>query len=267
MARQRLSLPPPVAPEVVTSLGWDDLTVLAAARHGHKLRTGHLRGNRFALTIRQLAIAPAEARARAEAVLGRLATPPGAPAFYGEQRFAPGNVEAGLALVRGERMQLPPRERRFVVSALQAELYNQYLEQRLQDGVYDQVIAGDILEKVATGGQFATTDPATDGARLRAGEVVPTGPMFGHEMRAPMPGTEAAAREEAVLRAAGLAAADFARAGGIARGTRRPLAVPVADARATVEGEALVLTFTLPPGAYATVVAAEVMKGAKLDEP
>ncbi len=266
VARQRVSLPPPVTPEAALALRWDDLAVLAAARHPHKLRTGHLRGNRFVLTIRDLAAPPAEALARAEAVLARLGTPPGAPNFYGEQRFAPGNVEAGRALVRGERVRLPPRERRFAVSALQAELFNQLLEQRLQDGLYRSVITGDILEKVATGGQFETTDPAVDLPRLHAGEIVPTGAMFGHDVRAPSPGTEAAAREDAVLSAAGLSVDDFRRAGGIARGTRRAFAVLVSGAQATVEGDALVLTFTLPAGTYATVVAAEVMKGATLDD-
>ncbi|HKA88948.1 MAG TPA: tRNA pseudouridine(13) synthase TruD [Haliangiales bacterium] len=266
VARQRVSLPPPVTPEAALALGWDDLRILAAARHPHKLRTGHLRGNRFVVAIRDLAAPPAEALARAGAILARLAAPPGAPNFYGEQRFAPGNVEAGRALVRGERLRLPPRERRFAVSALQADLFNRLLEQRLQDGLYRAVITGDILERVETGGQFETSDPAVDAPRVAAGEIVPTGAMFGHDARMPSPGTEAAAREAAVLSAAGLALDDFRRAGGLARGTRRAFAVRVSGAQATLDGDALVLTFALPAGAYATVVAAEVMKDATLDD-
>jgi tRNA pseudouridine13 synthase len=235
-------------------------------RHPHKLRTGHLRGNRFVVAIRGLSVPPAEALARAEAVLARLSAPPGAPNFYGEQRFAPGNVDAGRALVLGERVRLPPRERRFAVSALQADLYNRLLEQRLQDGLYASVITGDILEKTATGGQFETSDPGVDLPRLAAGEIVPTGAMFGHEMRQPSPGTEAAARESTVLAAAGLSLEDFRRAGAIARGTRRAFAVRVAETQATLDGDALVLSFTLPAGTYATAVAAEVMKGARLED-
>ena len=121
--------------------------------------------------------------------------------------------------------------------------------------------------KVDTHGQFETSDPAVDAPRLAAGEIVPTGAMFGHEMRAPSPGTEAAAREAAVLAAHDLAIDDFRRVGALARGTRRPFAIRVGGARATLEGDALVLTFALPPGAYATVVAAEVMKDATLDDP
>ena len=33
----------------------EGIEVLAVERHGHKLKTGHLRGNRFTITLRQLA--------------------------------------------------------------------------------------------------------------------------------------------------------------------------------------------------------------------
>ena len=46
---QWLSLPPPVTPEAALAVIAEGLRVLEARRHGHKLRTGHVRGNRFRL--------------------------------------------------------------------------------------------------------------------------------------------------------------------------------------------------------------------------
>jgi tRNA pseudouridine13 synthase len=238
VTRQQLSLPPPVTPEAALAVSVEGVRVLAAARHPHKLRTGHLAGNRFTIVVRDPVVPAPEAAARAEAIFARLAAPPGLPNFYGEQRFGQdgANAELGRALVRGERVRAGPRERRLLLSALQSELFNRYLEQRLKDGLYHSVIAGDILL-----------------------HGVPSGPMFGAEMRAPAEGTEAAARETAVLAEAGLAVADLSRVARLAPGSRRAIGVTIGApaARATEDG-ALELAFTLPAGSYATVVCAEV---------
>jgi tRNA(Glu) U13 pseudouridine synthase TruD len=79
--------------------------------------------------------------------------------------------------------------------------------------------------------------------------------MFGARMRRPPDGSPAAAREDAILAAAGLGA------DAIHEGTRRDAAIAVRDpvvSRAT-DG-ALEVCFTLPGGAYATAVMREVMK-------
>jgi tRNA pseudouridine13 synthase len=80
---------------------------------------------------------------------------------------------------------------------------------------------------------------------------------------------EAAQREAAVLRDAGLTAGSFAGFGKLLQGTRRHNLVYVEDLAGTVEGRDVLLTFTLPAGSYATVLLREVMKGepADADEP
>ena len=49
VTRQWISLPPPVTPEAVQALALEDITMINVARHPHKLRTGHVRANRFVL--------------------------------------------------------------------------------------------------------------------------------------------------------------------------------------------------------------------------
>jgi tRNA pseudouridine13 synthase len=265
VTRQWISLPPPISPDAVGALALpaDDagayVRVLEVARHPHKLRTGHVRANRFVLRIQ--GVVP-ESLPRARAILERLASPPGAPNWYGEQRFGRDgdNAARGLAIVRGER---PPRDRklaRLLVSALQSELFNRWLVRRMDDGLYARVVAGDLLRKL-TGGQFVCDDPATDQARLAPGELAITGPMFGDRMRGPPAGSEAAAREAAVLAEAGLAPGAFAPVRAIAEGTRRDAAIAVGDpAVALLDDGALEVAFTLPGGAYATAVIRELTK-------
>ncbi len=259
VTRQWLSLPPPVTPEAAAALVLDDVKILEHARHPHKLRTGHVRANRFVLRVR--GVAP-DAEAQARAIFDVLAAPPGAPNWYGEQRFGRDgdNAEKGLAIVRGER---PPRDRklaRLLVSSLQSKLFNDWLVARIADGLYTRVLAGDLLHKTG-GGQFVCEDPSIDEPRLLAGEVGITGPMFGVSMRRPGDGSPAAQREQALLDAAGLSTDSFASVRAIAEGTRRDAAISVgAPSVRAIEQDAIEVSFSLPGGAYATAVMREVMK-------
>jgi tRNA pseudouridine13 synthase len=264
VTRQWISLPPPLTPEAALAVHIDGVTILEASRHGNKLRTGHVRANRFVLRVRG---AMPGATARATAILARLADAPGAPNWYGEQRFGRDgdNAQKGRDLVSGARRFGRDRKLdRLFVSALQSELFNAWLTARLADGLYRRVLAGDVLHKTS-GGMFVCDDAATDEMRLVAGELVLTGPMFGDKMRRPTEGSPAAGREAAVLAAAGLDAAAFGKVRALAEGTRRDATIHVADARVTAGettagGETFEVAFALPGGAYATAVMREVMK-------
>jgi tRNA pseudouridine13 synthase len=94
VTRQWMSLPPPVTPEQALALdlsraspgaGPSGVRVLEAVRHGHKLRTGHVRANRFTLRVRG---AVPDAAERARAILGALAEPPRARQGAGHRRRA-----------------------------------------------------------------------------------------------------------------------------------------------------------------------------------
>jgi tRNA pseudouridine13 synthase len=284
VTRQWMSLPPPVTPEQARALELPGLQVLDAQRHAHKLRTGHVRANRFVLRIREAA---GDAAARARAILDALARPPGAPNWYGEQRFgrdgdnaargkalltasAPGGEAVLTASAPDGEADRPPDRRadrrpdrrmnRLMVSALQSQLFNDWLVARLADGLYRAAIAGDLLHKRG-GGMFACDDPATDTARLAAGELVVTGPMFGERMRRPADGSPAAEREAEILARHQLDRGAFAAVRAIAEGTRRDAAIEVRDAAViAVDSSTVEVGFTLPGGGYATAVMREIMK-------
>ena len=261
VTRQWLSLPPPARPEQIEAFNGGGVTVLAAIRHRHKLRTGHLQGNRFALVVRDIGDAD-RAASGARAVLDALAN--ASPNWYGEQRFGArgDNASTGLAIIRaGGKGGGAPRQKRLLVSAFQSYLFNQWLAERITDGLYEAVLVGDVLQKRASGGIFTSSEPEVDQPRVAAGELAVTGPMFGAAMRSPPDGSPAHLREARLIDAHALGPADFAPLGGLATGTRRAGSIQLGDPQVEVaEAGAIRITFTLPSGAYATAILREVQK-------
>jgi len=102
VARQWISIEH-VPPERLEQISWPDVRVLKTSRHTNKLKPGHLRGNRFVVRLRQLALPPEEALATAEKVLAILTTR-GVPNYFGPQRFGnhQNNHLLGRALARND---------------------------------------------------------------------------------------------------------------------------------------------------------------------
>jgi tRNA pseudouridine13 synthase len=227
--------------------------------HSHKLRRGHLRGNRFVIVVRELDLDLDDALQRARAKLARLTEPTGHGLrnYYGSQRFGEGarNLEPGLASLAGRRRR---HKGDISVSAGQSALFNFYLATRAERGLLTTVLVGDILQKRDSGGMFECLDAPAEQARLDAGELVLTGPMFGSKMRAPKSGTAAAALEAEVLATVGLDSGKLAKLGRNVPGTRRQLVIWPADVSATPVDGGLQLQFCLPAGSYATVLLQEL---------
>ena len=89
--------------------------------------------------------------------------------------------------------------RKFYISAVQSELFNQVLSRRL-DGV-DRVITGDVAWKHDNGACFVVEDAAVEQPRCDAFQISPSGPLFGLKMKEP--GGEPARIEQEVLDASG----------------------------------------------------------------
>lgn len=258
--RQWLSVPR-VPPATIMAAAENDpgvLRVLQAESHGNKLRVGHLRGNRFTVVVTDVGGAEQGRRLR-DAVLELARV--GMPNRYGAQRFGAGadNATRGVAILRGTVRERDQRRRRLLLSAAQSAVFNAVLARREAAGTVRRVLSGDVLQKTDTGGVFVTDDPATDQARLEAGNVVVTGPMPGGWAREPPADTEARAVEDAAMAELGVGRAEFAAAGRDLPGTRRPLVVPVTAAADTAvtylaDTDSARLQFELPAGVYATVL-------------
>lgn len=102
VARQWISIEH-VQPERLEQVSWPDVRILKTSRHTNKLKPGHLRGNRFVVKLRRLALPPEEAFGIAEKALSILTTR-GVPNYFGPQRFGnhQNNHLLGRALARND---------------------------------------------------------------------------------------------------------------------------------------------------------------------
>ena len=282
-----------VAPERILKIEQPNIEVLWAERHTHKLRVGHLRGNRFELTLHDI---PHNTLPLVKTMMERLVTE-GVPNRFGAQRFGNKNDShlIGKALVKAEwktvlhhiltedalqadevarRMQrelarkpvekvipaIPHRLRKLYLSAYQAHLFNRVLEKRMPH--LGRLLAGDIAVKHSNGAPFLVGNPTIEQPRADAFEISPSGPIFGYKMR--MPTGDVLKLETAILADEGVRLEKLRKVVGIRLpGTRRPLRMPIQlhEVSALDSGVGIRLGFTLPAGGYATVVVEELLAG------
>ncbi|SFH56770.1 tRNA pseudouridine(13) synthase TruD [Planctomicrobium piriforme] len=260
VTRQWISVPA-TAEERIEAINTPAIQVLEAKRHGNKLKTGHLRGNRFELIVRgepgQLAIAQQIAAAIAEQ---------GVPNYFGDQRFGHDGetLTLGMSLLKGETdpRSIPSPKRKFLLrlalSAAQSSLFNTVLARRLQAGTLHSVQPGDVMQVCASGGLFVVEDVPSEQPRFDARETVITGPIFGPKMKSPL--GDVLQLEQEILTATGLTREVFRTHSKLTPGTRRPLLLWPENLTVADHPHGLRLTFTLPSGCYATVVLREFLK-------
>lgn len=252
VTRQRFSvhIPKRVAPDVAT-LHCDELRVLEQHWHHRKLPRGALAGNRFGIVLR-------EVQGDRQAVETRLAQirAGGIPNYFGEQRFGRDgdNVDAARKMFAGDRVR---REQRgILLSAARSEIFNTVLAARIADGRWCDGVEGEVWMLDGTHSVFGP-EPVNDEllARARSLDIHPTGPLWGRgELRSS--GTAHEIETATVASFADLCAG-LEQAG--LNQERRALRVRVADLQwQWLAEDALRLEFSLPPGAYATSVLAEV---------
>ncbi|PNY80308.1 tRNA pseudouridine(13) synthase TruD [Deinococcus koreensis] len=247
---QWLSLPAKVE-DRLGQFALDGVSVLQTTRHTNKLGMGHLRANRFVVRVRGASGQGNLAREVLDS-LGRQ----GVPNYFGPQRFGLGglNAEEGLRVLRGESRLRDPRVRRFLTTSVQSMIFNSFLSLRLERGVFDSLLGGDMAKKHDTGGVFLVEDAAQESPRAARGEVSATGTLFGRKVR-PLQ-REAGELEREALAQFGLSPEVFSSR----KGDRRLTRVFLEEAGVTDEEDGFSVAFTLPRGSFATSVLREIMK-------
>lgn len=159
-------------------------------------------------------------------------------------------------------------QRGFLISALQSEIFNRILARRIDDGLFDRLVVGDLAWKHDNRSVFAVdeataaleNDPA---GRVAAHAVSASGPMWGPDMTTAA-GQVAQWEHEALtdggLTEAGLAGNKAFSAAGNRRPLRQFLGEPEVSGGVDEHGPYVRLVFALGRGGFATTVLEEIMK-------
>ena len=181
------------------------------------------------------------------------------------QRFGRGgeNLERALSWLEAGAASAGPRARflrKLYPSVIQAEIFNRYLNLRLELGTR-RLLDGEVVRLDGSNSLFVVTDPEREQERLLARDIHPTGPMIGPKMKSAERGALELERR-AALEQFELTAAASERLDRLAPGTRRDLIVwPDGLEIHAAEGAGLVLEFSLPSGSYATQLIREFTRG------
>ena len=248
---------------LIEQLAQCGLHVISSALHERKLRRGALRGNRFRIFVSSPPMAAGEhadyrAMTQLVSVNAQVIRERGVPNYFGPQRFGHhgDNLHhAQRMLCEGQRVR--ERHRRgLYLSAARSALFNQVLAARVLDGSWATLLPGEAVVLDGSASFFlAVAQDASLRARLDAFDIHPSGPLVGDTQT---PAVHLAAQTEAAALLGCEALMTGLRSQRM-ESARRALRVQVVDLR--VEQACAAgwwLEFTLPSGAYATMVLREI---------
>lgn len=223
ITRQWFSLPSPHN-ESVTESDIEGIKILSRARHSSKLRRGSHQANRFQIRLRDIDGDRDLLQARLQSLAEQ-----GFPNYFGAQRFghSGNNLKAGFDLSRRRKLVGHPK-RGIYLSAMRSALFNEVLAAQILAGKWPSI--------------YQAEEPAT-------------GPLWG---RGRPLSAEIGAEIEAKVVASNPELCDLLEHGGLSQ-ERRNLVCKVADFEWQLERDDLFLSFSLPPGSYATVLVEELV--------
>ena len=232
----------------------EEYEVLEVHRHNRKLQRGTLKGNQFRLRLRNVTADTGLLKQRLEQLKTH-----GFPNYFGPQRFG----RNGQNIVEASRwIQTPKRrirrdQRSLYLSALRSALFNQVLTTRVNDQNWDQALAGDVLQLEGKSACFPVEILDQEIIeRVQCNDIHPTGPLYGDGD--PMVLAEVLALETQQLSPfndwlEGLRSQRLKPA-------RRALRVIPGDLNGAQQSDGdWLLSFSLPPGAYATCLLRELI--------
>jgi len=156
-----------------TGVRGDEYEVLEAHRHSRKLPRGALAGNRFVVRVRGITVDDASLASRFTAIGTR-----GVPNYFGPQRFGRGG--ANLKRIGEDLRRLRPAERGFILSAARSLVFNAVLAERVGDGSWERLEAGDLANLDGRASHFRVEAvDETLAERSTRLDVHPSGPLWG----------------------------------------------------------------------------------------
>lgn len=235
----------------------DSIRVLEFYRHYRKLRRGGLARNCFEIIVRDL-----ESIEEVEHFEKRLdvVSTGGVPNYFGPQRFGrqEQNIQKAAALFDGQLKVSGRHLKSLYLSAVRSYIFNQALSERTAKKCWNKAISGDALMLDASRAFFKPERLDDEiHRRVRALEIHPTGMLWGKGPR--VVSDDALELEDRIVNA-NPAFCKGLEEFGLEMG-RRSFRLRVGDMKWRLRNNTeLLLSFTLPPGGYATAVMRELIE-------
>ncbi len=237
----------------------ENIQVLQRFRHNRKLQRGALKSNTFKLLLRGLSDTSDKSFdiliQRCEKIAAE-----GVPNYFGEQRFGRGhnNLDQAEKLFSNPRFKISKHKRSLYLSAARSWLFNNILSQRIEQGVWNARLPGDVFMLDGKSACFKD-EPAEAAAdetiqRLARNEIHPTAILWGEGET--MTTSLAAELESRIIDRFpiyrdGLIAARL-------QSQHRACRVVPGQLQCSRQGDDFALSFSLPSGCYATMVLCEI---------
>ncbi|MDH5547102.1 MAG: tRNA pseudouridine(13) synthase TruD [Gammaproteobacteria bacterium] len=243
-----------VAWDAIDDFTQGQVKVLSATRHPKKLKIGQLRGNRFAIRIRECHYD----RACMEDRLKQIALG-GVPNYFGEQRFGRegDNVEKALRFLSGKQRTQNRKQRGLYISSLRSFLFNHILGQRVVCKNWNTAIDGDVMMLDGSNSFFKPTSDENLSSRLAELDIHPSGLLYARGDR--HVGGAAAQIESEVLAEFPEIATALDRVPKL-NAERRSLRLAVRELEYELLENEVTLRFFLQKGCFATSVLRELVQ-------
>ena len=228
----------------------EGVEILDVTRHQRKIRIGSLQGNHFEIFLRN-----AEETDELKVRLDFLAKN-GFPNYFTEQRFGRdgNNLTQALRWANGEINVKDRNKRSFYLSAARSEVFNLIVAKRIELGLAQQVLNGDILQLNGSHSWFVvdeSEDLAQLQQRLAQQDVLLTAPLIGEEEKSAVDFEhEIFAQHQALF--------DLMRQERM-KAARRAILMQPQHFQWQFEPNGLRLQFALPAGSYATALIRELV--------
>ena len=228
----------------------EGVEILDVTRHQRKIRIGSLQDNHFEILLRN-----AEETDELKVRLDFLAKN-GFPNYFTEQRFGRdgNNLTQALRWANGEIKVKDRNKRSFYLSAARSEIFNLIVAKRIELGLAQQVLNGDILQLNGSHSWFVvdeSEDLALLQQRLAQQDVLLTAPLIGEEEKSAVDFEhEIFAQHQALF---ALMRQERMKA------ARRPILMQPQQFQWQFEPNGLRLQFALPAGSYATALIRELV--------
>lgn len=228
----------------------EGVEILEVTRHQRKVRIGSLQGNHFEILLRN-----AEETDELKVRLDFLAKN-GFPNYFTEQRFGRdgNNLTQALRWANGEIKVKDRNKRSFYLSAARSEIFNLIVAKRIELGLAQQVLNGDILQLNGSHSWFVvdeSEDLAQLQQRLAQQDVLLTAPLISEEEKSAVDfENEIFAQHQALF--------DLMRQERM-KAARRAILMQPQHFQWQFEPNGLRLQFALPAGSYATALIRELV--------